>query len=351
MAKVSIIIPFFRVPLVFFQKCLDSLTSQTLSDLEFVFVDDGNDINDDSFSFIKNSANQDSRIKILHQEHNGVSAARNLGIESAQGEYITFIDADDWIDSNAIETLYKEAKSNHSPVVIFDCIGERNYETFKYQLFDKSINSLDQADYRFILESAVNTNPKHGGIVIGVCCKLYEAAFIKNNHILFHSNISLGEDRLFFLDVLSFSPKIGYCHKPFYHYRYNEASLSHTCRKDFISIIETNHQQLSNHAIISKYPDLREHFYSWMYTDIARIILTSLDQCFFSTQNNDSHGTKKKKLLELISHPISKRALLSFDKKSFEKKSILKLFCFKHKLIDLLFLLHWFQEKKNVLCH
>lgn len=103
MAKVSVIIPVYNVE-SYLRECMDSVINQTLEDLEIICVNDGS--TDNSRAILQEYANKDSRIKIIDKENGGQSSARNLGIKAATGEFIGFVDSDDWIDINFYEKLY-----------------------------------------------------------------------------------------------------------------------------------------------------------------------------------------------------------------------------------------------------
>lgn len=105
--KISIIVPVYNVE-KYLSKCLNSLINQTLAELEILCVNDGS--TDNSAKILADFAKMDSRIKVFFQENSGQSAARNLAIERATGEYLGFVDSDDWVDLDYFEKLYNTAK-------------------------------------------------------------------------------------------------------------------------------------------------------------------------------------------------------------------------------------------------
>lgn len=117
MAEVSIIVPVYNVE-SYLAKCLDSCINQNFTDMEIVCVNDGS--NDSSVEILQAYSKFDSRIKIINKKNGGLSSARNAGIAEACGKYIMFVDSDDWISSDAVGKLYKNAEDNNSDVVIFD---------------------------------------------------------------------------------------------------------------------------------------------------------------------------------------------------------------------------------------
>ena len=133
MPKVSIIVPVYNGER-YIAKCVSSILSQTLSDSEVILVDDGS--TDKTPEILKEYANKDNRIRIITQINQKQGAARNRGLEIAQGEYITFIDADDWIDENYLEKMYKYASSANADLAISTSIRETGHRHRYHLKFD-----------------------------------------------------------------------------------------------------------------------------------------------------------------------------------------------------------------------
>ena len=121
MKKVSIIIPVYNVE-KYLPKCLDSVVGQSYADLEIICIDDGTP--DGSAAVILSYAEKDGRIKLISQENQGLSGARNTGIGAATGEYIVFLDGDDWLDTEAIKAAVEKAERNSADVVMWGYVRE-----------------------------------------------------------------------------------------------------------------------------------------------------------------------------------------------------------------------------------
>jgi len=115
--KISIIIPAYNVS-QYIKRCVESAINQTLKDIEIIIINDGS--SDNTLETIKNIKSQDKRIILISQKNQGVSEARNAGIDIAKGEYIQYLDGDDWIESNACEETYNYARQNDLDMVVFD---------------------------------------------------------------------------------------------------------------------------------------------------------------------------------------------------------------------------------------
>lgn len=143
MTAVSVIVPVYNTE-EFLQKCLDSLTNQTLEDIEIICVNDGS--TDNSLEILQNYASRDKRIKIINQENKKQGAARNAGMKVTTGEYIGFVDSDDWVDLDFYEKLY-DAATRHN----FDIALGTNIRA-KKNVNKKRLNITDEKEYKTVQE-------------------------------------------------------------------------------------------------------------------------------------------------------------------------------------------------------
>lgn len=121
-ALVSIIIPVYKVKEEYLRKCIESVINQTFKDIEIILIDDGSP--DNCGAICDEYAQIDNRIKVIHKENGGVSSARNAGLDNAIGEYIMFVDADDWVDCSFAESMYNVAQTENVKIAVF---GSRIY--------------------------------------------------------------------------------------------------------------------------------------------------------------------------------------------------------------------------------
>lgn len=115
MPEVSIIVPVYKVE-PYLNKCVDSILAQTFTDFECILVDDGSP--DSCGKICDEYVQKDSRVKVIHQENQGLSAARNSGLDMASGAWIVFVDSDDWIEPDAVEVLYRAALQNDADMAV-----------------------------------------------------------------------------------------------------------------------------------------------------------------------------------------------------------------------------------------
>ena len=215
----SIIIPVYKVQDVL-ARCLDSVCNQTYKHLEILLIDDGSP--DDSGVICEEYAKNDARIKVIHKVNQGVSAARNTGIEHSTGSLILFIDSDDYIENDMVEVMV----SNHSA----DCIVVSGYfeENIVNDRTEKLIKTYSDTEEISVIPVSEVTSLYAKFLLNPPWNKLYEAEVIRRNKIRFPADISLGEDLLFNLEYLSHKKaEIHFINEPLYHYiNINADSLS-----------------------------------------------------------------------------------------------------------------------------
>lgn len=222
MTKLSVILPVYNVE-KYLPRCLDSLLNQTLKDLEIICVNDGS--TDNSLNVLNEYASKDNRLVIINQKNNGPGNARNSGLDIAKGEYIGFVDPDDWVEINAFEELYETAKKFDAKVLLFNFKAVSDINTVCHSQTDyfkeKLGYDLDETHYftRFTLKEHFIDK-----IWSGIWDKIYSREFLQKFNIRFPESYS-GEDWMFNLKVYYYSDKIYYLNKYLYYYYQRRTSL------------------------------------------------------------------------------------------------------------------------------
>jgi len=228
MARVSIIVPVYNVA-EFLPMCMDSLVNQTLQDIEIICVNDGS--TDDSLKILRRYAETDSRIKVIDQNNMGLAGARNTGLSFANGEYIGFVDSDDWVDVNWFEKLYNaasvaDADIARAPVVKEFPDGESSAVPFNSVLHDCITSHRDLG---------INEH------FVVVWNGIYRRKMLMDNHINFIFGL-VHEDIPFQAKVSFFANKIVPVDGTAYHYRQNRpGQLSETNLKSINGTFYANH--------------------------------------------------------------------------------------------------------------
>lgn len=237
MTKLSIIVPVYNVE-KYLPKCLESLIKQTLKDIEIICVNDGS--MDNSLAILKEFASKDSRIKIIDNQHQGVAKTRNTGIEQSTGEYIGFVDSDDYIDIDFFEKLYNSATKSNSDIAIASILKHKNFFNIYNAKYTKEETAITIQDKIKLCE-----DKKH--FFFYAWNKIYHSGFIKENNIKF-SEGQIYEDVMFAIKALYYSNKIISVYGTKYHYIEHENSL--TKYKD-----KTGEKE---HDLIKAYSELQE---------------------------------------------------------------------------------------------
>lgn len=219
-------------------KCLESLIKQTLKDIEIICVNDGS--MDNSLAILKEFASRDSRIRIIDNQHQGVAKTRNTGIEQSTGEYIGFVDSDDYIDIDFFEKLYNSATKSNSDIAIASILKHKNFFNIYNAKYTKEETAITIQDKIKLCE-----DKKH--FFFYAWNKIYHSGFIKENNIKF-SEGQIYEDVMFAIKALYYSNKIISVYGTKYHYIEHENSL--TKYKD-----KTGEKE---HDLIKAYSELQE---------------------------------------------------------------------------------------------
>ncbi|SDM77669.1 glycosyltransferase [Bacillus sp. OK048] len=231
--KVSIVVPIYNVE-KYLSRCLDSLLAQSLKDIEIVAVNDGS--YDLSLDILKKFALMDSRIKVIDKPNGGVSTARNEGIKLAKGEYIGFVDPDDWIDKEMYEVMHNNAKSEKVDIVMCSYIREfENHSKLKNFKLPRKVRYEDEEVKLNIMRRLIGpvneeiANPELLDAWGTVWSKLYRAEIIKENGIRFVdlNKIGTNEDTLFNIEAFYYTKSFLFINSPYYHYwRANSTSVT-----------------------------------------------------------------------------------------------------------------------------
>jgi len=213
--KLSVIIPVYNTE-DYLESCLDSLFIQKYQDIEYILVDDGS--TDNSLNICKKYADKDKRFVVIHKQNGGPSSARNLGIENAKGEYITFVDSDDFVSYDAYKKIANLLEKNNNPdVLVFG--GKLVPEYAPQYMWDK-VNTRDVVYTEFnpsILYNEIGARPF-------LWLQVVKKSIIIDNKIKMDESINLGEDQLFQIEFFPFTKNIVFVSDKFYHYRWQRGN-------------------------------------------------------------------------------------------------------------------------------
>lgn len=210
--KVSIIIPVYNVE-KYLNRCIQSVVDQTLKEIEVLLIDDGS--SDSSWDIIQQFAKKDARITAIQQENAGAAVARNRGLDLAKGEYIGFVDSDDYVDSDYFEGLYNTAISEGADIT--RAYVKSEIETSENYQIAHSTKGYDRY-YNVTLRTKVLENKFN--LTSSNWLAIYRRSLLDENNIRFVPDIRTGQDNIFNLHVSYYTNKIAFVEKPTY-YRMN----------------------------------------------------------------------------------------------------------------------------------
>lgn len=237
-ALVSIIVPVYNVE-DYLGKCVNSLQEQTYKNIEIILIDDGSQ--DHCPQVCENLASVDSRIKVVHKANGGLSSARKAGLSVALGDYVMFVDGDDWIDNQTVQCCVEIAVKDQADCVLFSYVREYEDRSLPNPLFERDyqFNSLDSENkiHRRLIgpvQEELQTPQKLDNFS-SVCMKLYRTDVARKGRIVSERVVGSSEDTVFNLYALDGCKNISYINSCFYHYRKtNVRSLTSQYKSDLV---------------------------------------------------------------------------------------------------------------------
>lgn len=312
--KISIIIPIYNVE-KYLDKCVQSARHQTLRDIEIILVDDESP--DGCPQMCDEYAKQDSRIKVVHKKNGGLGFARNSGLEVATGEYVTFLDSDDFVDLYTYEHLYNIAKAENLDAVYYKFKRFVNEDEVKQETPCNEITICENEDVKELMLDIISSEPSakvDHKIQCSSCTAMYRFEVIKKNNVRFHSERELiSEDLIFNLDFLKFAYKVAFNNGAHYHYRVNPTSLTNAIRTDRVE---------KNLALYSYIKDNIENWglnYEKGYERACRFFIGSSRMAISLYMNSKKSKNKSQWLKSEINRPVWDTIFASYNWKALPK--------------------------------
>lgn len=339
---ISIIIPIYNAE-QYLKDCLDSIINQSLKNYEVIMIDDGS--KDNSKLIAKEYVELYNRVRYIYQENKGVSEARNRGIAEARGKYITFVDADDWIEPDMYEIMCNQLESNNSEMVMCNFIKE--YE-------DKSKNEVEELPFEGIkgfddndsiisnlIKNMIGTKSLNSkSIMASVWRMVFKRDFIEVNNIRFDKNIIIGEDMIFCIGYLKKCKSIIVLDKVLYHYRILQSSAMSRYRE--------NHWEVAtifNDNLEKSLGDVDIHDKSEIIAfDLIRSSINSVSMVCKS-ENEVSKSEKINQIKNICLDSKLRRAIKNIKVSELNTKDKLRIWLLKYNMKRVLFILYRLKEK------
>ncbi len=281
---VSILVPVYNTG-PYLKECVHSLTGQTYSDLQIVLINDGS--TDNSWDILQELAREDKRIEVYGKSNGGVAMTRNLLLDKARGEWVLFVDSDDWIELNTVESLVSAQPDG-------------DYDIVSYKLSGESTEKRDVYDREQIIKLFLEHTTFRGSL----CDKLIRRSLFDG--LSFDSTVSFGEDALMIWQVLQRVESVCVLDKSFYHYRENMNSLS---RQSF------NGKKFSSYtvwdSICRDVDESRPEYHDIVYARFACEMTQILRAAALSGYKRDTSVKLLQEVVRRYGHLISKTGVSS----------------------------------------
>ncbi len=339
--KVSIVIPVYNTE-QYLKECVDSLTAQTMNEIEIILVDDGS--KEKCAVLCDELAKEDDRIKVIHKKNEGQGIARNCGILVSVGEYIGFVDSDDYVDAKMYETLYLAAKNNDADLVMsgISFVGGNTFsksgEYVEKNYFDKE-TVFEQEDVKQLILGVVGALPsdtddsRYG---VSVCKNIFRRDLLVKEGISFVSERKIiSEDTMFMVDSLACAKKAVGIPGAFYRYRRNDASFSKSYQSDRLEKIMIFLSELENRVkdIVTK----KEYqlYLDRLTQGYGRILCSQ--EIMYAKEQKLKYSALRKRLKVICTHKNLVMVLRSYPWYKLPKKQAAFAFAMKYKL-------YWMQK-------
>lgn len=318
---VSILVPIYKVPEKFLRQCIESLINQTLRNIEIILVDDGS--SDNCGEICNQYAAIDNRIKVIHKKNGGLAAARNSAFYEAKGEYITFVDGDDYLSAETCEITYALAKKKDVQLVFWDQITEYPHSS-RIVVTDKN----GEREYRGKECKDLQLRVlDFNGKIAQVFSKLINREYLLKYNITHNDNLKQGaEGFIFNITLFEHLESAYYAAVPLYHYIYNEDSISHSHNEENYYLIVRCFEEIER---FTQNNDNKEKLQKNLYNRLIYVIVTTGISGYYNPKNKDNYRIKTKQYKKFLQEPILQKAVKQADLQGVSIQRKLILLCIK----------------------
>lgn len=288
------IIPVYNVE-PYLRRCLDSVVNQTYQNMEMILVDDGS--MDHCGHICDEYAKQDHRIRVIHKKNGGLSAARNDALKLVTGDWILFVDSDDWCEPDLCKSALEKAKESNADIVIFSPFKNHGQNQKIIHAFDSDFVTSDKT---FIFQLQLSALDKHYTPLSKKhewgqgfpWDKLFRASLILDNQLLFSENVKANEDVIFNIHAFQHANTVCFFDKQLYHWRMNPNSIGHKYTPDRVQIDREIYKEMKRTGEIYKLP---EEFKRAINVRIVSNTVLSGTICFY-------HPMRRQRLAQKIGY-------------------------------------------------
>ena len=317
--KVSIIIPIYNAD-KYLRQCLDSIINQTLKDIEIICIDDGS--TDQSLQILREYEKRDKRIRIITQKNEKQGAARNRGLEIAKGEYIQFVDADDYIENNTALELYHKCRDNNLELL---CFGGCNFDDkTKNKIFSSSYERTHIADNLCNKVIKVSENNWVVQLAVSAALTIYNRKFLLKHDIKFPEKLYF-EDNIFFVQSIMRAQNVMIVKDKYYHRRVHAISTTQNWQKyfeDYVAIIDLLLTWLKKENILNNIYASYKNSYLNSAINIYNNLRPSYKQKYHTLLENLVNKYAKEKIGEIRNSSVFK-SYIFFIKNFYDRSNMI----------------------------
>ena len=339
--QMSVVVPVYSVEKEYFEECILSLKQQTLEAIEIIIVADG--VKKEILDLCKSFEGQDERIRVVEQENQGVAVARNNGILNAKAPYITFVDADDWVEPEFCAFFYDNFKNNPDVQIISSAAyinkndeeienpfwnGEKKYFTGKEK---------EEMELQAIFKEAASYVPRFA--TFGTTwAKAYDVEWLRKQNIIYEPELRRGQDTVFNLHAFETAEKVLYVKRFLYHYRMNSGSTVNKYTEGTIDILE----RISRYILkFIKEHGKDERFYQAYNNKSIQLLSQSINSDYAHKNNPKSYLTRRKELKTVLRRKCYRDNFKNINTENIPVTRKLYWSLMKYRMVDLIYLAHW----------
>ena len=321
---ISIVVPVYNVPEKYLRTCIESLINQTFKKIEIILVDDGS--KDKSGILCDQYADLDSRIKVIHKQNGGLSAARNTGYENSKYEWLMFIDGDDYVEKNYCSDMLVAARLHDVDLVMCGMYKDYGRTCEKYTYYIPANIKFEKKDCVWLQEQLLHFN----GNIATAYCKLINKKVLSTYNIIHNEKLRQGAEGLEFnIRLFEKIDSAVFIDKYLYHYIYNDNSIS------------AKHDEVNHEFVLKCFRTIKNQIQKsenktelmkWFNNRLLYVVVTTAISGYFSPSNKETYHCKCEKFRRYLNYDMVDTALKSRDTQGLSSVRSIILFCIKHNL-------------------
>lgn len=340
---VTIIVPVYKCE-KYIRKCIESIIAQTYASIELILVLDG--IFDNSDKICRKYAQSDKRIRVIEQQNQGVSIARNTGMKASVGDWVVFVDGDDWLEQDFISKMLSYADGSVD-IAICDYYAEYSNESKCEKFFNYDDYIFQHEEMSAIMWNClipIGCGNTGSCTNVGVpWAKIYRSSFLRDNHLKFKPGLSRMQDMVFNLYAFSAAKKVIYKSIPLYHYNKNDGASTIAFRPMFNDTVRDINNAVREFVEYSG----EKEILNIMYCKNIMLLLEIVKLQFVMDRTKKIHK-KFDEIRDILREDSMNLSLKKYDPRYLNFKSKIAGFLLKHKMVELVYLYVYIKTYKKL---